>query len=390
MEDREGNKSSIIHLDAVNNNRLGYIDNLKALLIIFVVIMHAACTYSGLGSWMYMEHHSYGKGTFYFFLFYESFSGAYFMSLFFMIAAYFIPKSLEKKGVKKFILDRLYRLGVPTLIFIFIINPIWLKMAYPNVHLIDYYYHGIISFNFLSWTGPMWFAAVLLVFSIVYIPLELLCNLLASRFSFDVTVKDVLILIILITVGCFILRLFFPLGTAVLNIQFSNFSAYIFMFFIGIFAYRKNIFDKIRYPLAIRWFIASFAIGIPLWIIVIYLGVPSMGSLKDMTFTGGWNLPSFLYALWESFFCVAIIIALIGIFKEKFNKQNSIQKYLSENAFCVYVFHPLVLTAITVLFASVDWAPILKFAIVTCIAVPTSFIVSSLIRKVKMLRRLFS
>jgi glucans biosynthesis protein C len=35
----------------LQKNRLAYIDNLKALTIILVIIVHAAVTYSGIGSW---------------------------------------------------------------------------------------------------------------------------------------------------------------------------------------------------------------------------------------------------------------------------------------------------------------------------------------------------
>jgi len=89
----------------MNKPRLAYIDNLKALLIIFVVLVHASCTYSGEGSWYYMEHGDMGRSAFYLLLTSQAITQAYSMSLFFMIAAYFVPRSLEKKGMKKFVAD---------------------------------------------------------------------------------------------------------------------------------------------------------------------------------------------------------------------------------------------------------------------------------------------
>ena len=46
------------------------------------------------------------------------------MSFLFMLAGYFIPLSFDVKGPAKFIKDRLYRLGLPLLIYIAIIDPI--------------------------------------------------------------------------------------------------------------------------------------------------------------------------------------------------------------------------------------------------------------------------
>lgn len=373
----------------IATNRLAYIDNLKALIIILVVIVHVAVTYSGIGSWFYIEHKTLGNAPFYSFLFFETFNQAFFMSMFFLIAAYFIPPSLDKKGAKKFIKDRLFRLGVPTIIFMLIIFPIVLKMARHDINLFEFYKNGIISFSFISWTGPMWFALTLLIFSIIYVPFNSLFIKLANRYSFSITIKNVLALVALITIIAFAIRLVYPIGTSVINLQFCFFAAYIFMFCMGIIVSRKNIIENISYSTALKWLIAAFVIGIPLWILVVYFGV-NKNAFQYWAITGGWNFPAFGYALWESFFCVAVIIGLIGVFKKWFNTQNSLQKFLSTNAFGVYVFHPLIVVSVSVLFKNVDIQPGLKFFVVVLITVPFSFIFSSLVRRIGIMQKMFS
>ena len=377
--------------------RLAYIDNLKALLIIFVIIIHVAVTYSGIGSWFYIEHKRWfytehktlDNISYYFFLFIELFNQAYFMSLFFMIAAYFIPLSLDKKGVKKFIIDRLFRLGIPTLIFIFLLFPTVAKIARPNIDILEFYKDKIISFSFVSRTGPMWFTLTLLIFSIIYIPIKHWLDKLAERFSFAINTKSVLGISSLIAIAAFSIRLIYPIGTSVMNLQFCFFAAYIFMFLIGIIAYRKNIFESISYQMAKKWFTAAFVFGIPLWILVIYFGT-NRSSFQNSAILGGWNLPAFAYAFWESFFCVTIIIGLIGIFRTKFNTQNSLQKFLSANAFGAYVFHPIIVVTTSVLLKNVDIPLILKFTLVATITVPITFVLTSLIRRIQILQKLFS
>ena len=39
----------------VKKERLLYIDNIRLLVIVFVVVQHLAVTYSGMGSWYYKE-----------------------------------------------------------------------------------------------------------------------------------------------------------------------------------------------------------------------------------------------------------------------------------------------------------------------------------------------
>lgn len=368
------------------NPRLAYLDNLKALLIIFVVTVHAAITYSGINSWYYEEPHSLGDASYYFFLFYETINQAYFMSLFFMISAYFVPRSLEKKGVKNFITDKLYRLGIPLLIFVFLIHPVCLKMVYPRINLTKCFFRG----DFFSWTGPLWFVLALLVFTLLYVSIKKWLDPLVNKYSFDVNIKNALILVLLITFAAFTIRLVFPMGTSVMNMQLCFFSAYVFMFLIGIIAYQKNIFTKIDYTTAKKWLLAAFVVGIPLWIVIIYFGVTRSIPISDWAISGGWNFMSFAFSFWESFFCVAIIIALIGIFKARFNTQNNLQKMLSDNAFGVYVFHTPILIVISLLLKNIGEPSILKFAIVACLAVIASFLFSHFIRKISLVRKIFS
>jgi glucans biosynthesis protein C len=368
---------------------LAYVDNLKALTIILVVIIHVTVTYSGIGGWFYIEHKVLDSASFYFFLFINLLPLAYLMPLFFLIAAYFIPSSLDKKGAKKFIKDRLFRLGIPTLIFMFLIFPVVVKIAHPNINLIEFYQKGITSFNFLSWTGPMWFALILLIFSITYVPFNQLFIKLANKYSCTINIKNVLGLITVITISAFVIRLYYPIGTSVINLQFCFFAADTLMFLMGTIAYRENIFENLSYQTAKKWLIAAFVFGIPLWVLVTYFGFSKNG-LQYSAMTGGWNFSAFGYALWESFFCVAIIIGLIGIFKKKFNTQNALQKFLSDNAFGVYVFHPLTVVGTSVLLKNVTFYPVLKFIVVVLITVPASFMFAALIRKVRIFHKLFS
>jgi surface polysaccharide O-acyltransferase-like enzyme len=367
-------------------NRLYYFDNLKALMIILVVMLHAAVTYSGLGGWYYKENESVDMGSTMFFAFFQTFTQAYFMSMFFMISGYFTRRSLERKGAALFLRGRLFRLGVPLLIYIFILHPISVKLAHPDIDLLDYYREGIVQLHFFSWTGPLWFVEALLIFNIIYL---LIRSIPARRamISFELNTKSIILLILLITAMAFSARLVYPIGSDVLNLQFGFFAAYIVMFFTGIAAYKHGVFEKLDYKTGIRWLIISLAIGMPLWLLIIFFGGPLEGNLD---IEGGMNWPAFFYALWESFFCVTFIVALTGIFKHRYNTQNRLQQFLSDHAFGVFVFHAPVLIGISMLMKDVVLYPILKFAVVSFLAITASFLVSWLVRQLKPLRMIFS
>ncbi|MFX4262314.1 acyltransferase family protein [Pelotomaculum propionicicum] len=371
----------------VRGSRLSYIDNLRALMIIFVVMLHTAVTYSGFGSWYYVENKSVDFVSTLFFGFFQSFTQAYFMSLLFLIAGYFAAGNLDAKGTGCFVAGRLFRLGIPVLIYIFLINPVCVMISHPEVNIADYYIQGILSFDFISWTGPLWFALALLIFTLVYVLTRKISNSINFYCKFEINIKNVLLLVFFITIAAFAIRTVFPIGTDVINLQFSFFSAYVIMFAVGIMSYRYGIIDRIDYNTGKRWFAASFVIGLPFWIFLMLFGGPAEGIFL---INGGLNWQAFAYALWESFYCVTIIIGLIGIFKYRYNTQNSFQKFLSDNAFGVFVFHAPILIGISILFNQLALYPVLKFIFISIIAVSASFIFSYSIRRIGFLRKIFS
>jgi len=355
-------------------------------MIILVVGVHTGVTYSGLGSWYYVENQQADMGSTIFFALFQTFTQAYFMSLLFMISGYFSRKSLERKSPRQFLAGRFYRLGIPLLIYIFILHPLNVKMINPDLDILLYYRHGFIDLDFFSWTGPMWFVEGLLIFNIIYVLLRKI-PLTKKELSIAPTSNNIIILILFITAFAFITRLFFPVGTAVENLQLCFFPAYIVLFFIGIAAHKQDLFNKIDYRTGTRWLIISLTLGIPAWLLIIIFGGPLKGIMK---IEGGMNWPAFFYAFWESFFCVTFIIALTGIFLHRFNKQNKFQHFLSDNAFGVYVFHASVLIGISTLLKGMAMPPVIKFFLVFALAITASYLLAWLIRKIRPLRKVFS
>jgi glucan biosynthesis protein C len=74
-------------------SRLFFIGNIRWLMIILVVMVHAAVTYSSMGSWYYTEPAKLDIFSLAFFGIFQSFTQAYSMGLLFLIAGYFMPGS---------------------------------------------------------------------------------------------------------------------------------------------------------------------------------------------------------------------------------------------------------------------------------------------------------
>lgn len=92
-------------------------------MIVLVISHHAAVTYSHVGGWYYMDPGKPSLVTGLLLATFETFNQAYFMGFLFLIAGYFVPRAYDSKGPRRFLRDRVLRLGVPSLLFMLVIHP---------------------------------------------------------------------------------------------------------------------------------------------------------------------------------------------------------------------------------------------------------------------------
>jgi len=91
------------------SGRILFIDNIRILLIVLIVLHHVAVAYGGSGGWPLKEAPSDAISPIILFLF-NAINQSYVLSFFFLLAGYFIPRSYDKKGPIRFLTDRLIRL----------------------------------------------------------------------------------------------------------------------------------------------------------------------------------------------------------------------------------------------------------------------------------------
>lgn len=361
--------------------RLFYIDNLRLLMIVFVVMHHLAVTYSGIGSFYYTENGHLGTLSSLWFYFYLSFQQGYFMGFLFLIAGYFIAGSYDRKGFGKFIGDRLKRLIIPSLIYMAVITPFieFLELGHR--------WTGISLSGFFSGSGVMWFAVALFIFSLIYGLTRLMIKKSAPQSNgkqLSPSFGKAVVLILIISVCAFLIRIVQPIGTNVLNMQLCYFASYIVLFIVGIVAYRNNLFAKINYKAGKKWLIWGITFGLFAWLAIV---VAAIKSGNTTAIDGGLTWQSAAYSVWESFVAVAMSIGLITVFREKFNHQSKLIKAMSDSSFTVYMFHPTIIVAVSLLFSSVAFLPIVKWLLLCIICVPLCFAVAYfVIRRIPLLK----
>jgi len=362
----------------MNQSRLLYIDNLRIFLISLVVLLHLNITYGAPGDWYYNESEAEFPAVLFMAMF-NATNQSFFMGMFFMISAFFIIPSLERKGTGKFIADRLIRLGIPLLVFYFLLNPLTVFIHNWFIRGEDHAFGEYLVNGWARGFGPLWFVEALLIFTFIFLLFRKACS--SIRISFPGTLT-IILFILTTSILQFIIRIWLPVGWSMpfTNFQFPFFVQYIFLFPLGIVAYQNKWFDSILFKTGKQWFITAQ--------ILIFIGFPMLFILGGATetgtdnFMGGMKWQSLSYAVWEQLTGISLIIGLLGLGKKYMNRQGVLAKRLSDSAYGVFVFHTPIVVAISVLFASWAIYPPLKFIVLAPVALTTCFIFAGLLKKI--------
>ncbi|MEV0622762.1 acyltransferase family protein [Nonomuraea sp. NPDC050404] len=341
--------------------RLYAVDNLRILLTALVVAHHVALTYGNIPLWYYSEPAKDPTGIALDVLVVAD--QAFFMGFFFLISGFFTPGSIDRKGPRVFVRDRLVRLGIPLLVYLLLLRPlagIGGVLGRGELSFWEYY--------LISWDpGPMWFVEVLIVFALAYAAWRAVRAPLDER-SAPLRLKWIVLFTLGLAVATFAWRLLVPTNTywPVIGLPTPSFlPQYAAMFVLGCVAFRRGWFETLPERASALGFTVAGA-SVPV------LLVPSLVT------TGA--LSSGLTALWESVFAVSLILAFSAYFRKRHNTQGPRGRFLSEHAFTVFIIHPLVLVGLGHALQWLDTLAIVKFAVMLALALPLCWWLAYLVR----------
>jgi len=99
-------------------------------------------------------------------------------------------------------------------------------------------------------------------------------------------------------------------------------------------------------------------------------------------FMGGPHWQALGYSLWESVLCLSMCIGLIYAFRRYANRQGNLARFLSRSAYAAYLVHEVVIIAFAYAVRDVTLYPLLKWAVVSLVAVTLCFGLGGLMRKI--------
>jgi glucan biosynthesis protein C len=372
-------------------SRLFFVDHLRAALVILVVLHHLAIVYGeGLSFW-YVDPPKTASLVGLVMVVFVLMNQAWFMGAFFLLAGYFVPGSYDRKGPGSFLKERLIRLGIPLLIWIFLLNPIsniglyldpvrWITdpLTWQNYWQMYPEFIGL---------GVAWFLALLLIFSFGYAAWRWLTRNRPADSKHDYAPPSYLgigIFILGLAIITYLVRIVIPIGRTVLDFPtLAYLPQYLSFFIVGTIAYRRDWFRTLTDRMGKIGFVTAVVATLVLF------PIPILGILGGtMRFLGNGSWPSAVYALWDSIFAVGLCLGALTFFRRYFNEQSRLGSFLAQQSYAVYVIHSPIIVFLAYAFYSVlatsgiELGPLLKFIIAAVIIVPICFIAAWAIRKI--------
>ncbi|MBY0573631.1 MAG: acyltransferase family protein [Undibacterium sp.] len=364
--------------------RSDFLDRIRVILTILVILHHTAIMYGADGGW-YLRYKASGLFSGVLLTLFCAVNQSFFMGAFFMLAGYFTPRSFDGKGIQKFVMDRLLRLGVPILVFGFLLGPLSIAMLEipADMTMFSFWWYLIQKATFNI--GPLWFAYALLIFSGVYV----LLRSLLGRTSWEIPASKLrhpmIVLALLVWgIGAFLLRLWVPTGKEFALLQIGYFSSYIVLFFIGCAAAKHRLLEKIEAKLALPWAWISL-----LTIPTLFIYAALAGAFKGAPFElhGGWTLPVVFYAFWEPLVACGIILLLLWRCRMSQNPWNFWSR-LAPLTYAAFIIHTPIVVAFGVLSKPWQQYSLPMFAVVGALSLAASFGIAAILVKLPGARRI--
>jgi glucans biosynthesis protein C len=356
--------------------RLAYLDSLKVLLTALVIAHHAGQPYGPTGGrWPIFEPERAAiLGPFF------SVNAAFFMGLFFLISAYLLPASFDRHGALGVLRDRGVRFGLPIVVFgIGIFGPIG---------YLDYASHGG-SLAFLPYMAQvyigqwrveiaqLWFVAHLLVYFVLYAVWRTLRPTAGSDTRLPAPSNAMILTYTVVLAGVtFLVRTAFPVDRWVNLLPFvpvepAHLPQYASLFAIGLVAARHNWLLRLPTATGLTWLSIGLAAAILRYLPT---GLPFPA--------GGLSAEALLRSTWEAFICVGLVVGLPVLLREHLSGPNWLSRVCAPLAYGAYVVHVLpVVVGLQFALAGMRLDALAKFALVTLVGVPLSFLFAAALRR---------
>lgn len=333
-----------------------------------VIIHHAAQAYGPTGgSWSVKD-----PATSDWFRPFYTVNAAVGLGILFLLAGFFLPRSYERKGPRRFLTERWARIGVPLVFFVLVVNVplVYLASGRPDpLVFVRSLYDGAWQAAYLH----LWFLAHLLLYSAVFVawrsrphPRE------RGRLLPPPSHRAILMFAAALILVTWVLRWWFPVDHwiplfFVMPAEPANMAQYLSLFVLGILAFRNDWFQRIPRETGIVW----LAVGMSAAAIVYAL--QALNLWEVLTATGGFDWRSLIRVSLEILICAGLSVGLTVAFRELFRRPRQFIAAMATASYAAYIVHAFVVVGLQAAILPVNWPAGAKFAVVAFLGLALSF-----------------
>jgi hypothetical protein len=351
--------------------RLVPIDNLKALLVAWVIAGHAILGYTVIGGWPYDEvtEAILPRGLELVLVTVLGPTALFVIGTFFFLSGLMAPRSIARHGAGAFIRQRLLRLGVPWLVFTLFIWPILMWLVYRSAgYSLSLWQVMRTRQPFLD-SGPVWFVQILLYVSVVH---ALLIWIRRERFRPPVPMTLVFA-IVTITVASFLLRLWFPARSQqILDLHAWQWPQCVGLYLVGVVVASQGWAERVPSRTARRCGIAVLAAVAAGVMVTAVLGISDV-KRDSVPFLGGWHWQALSLDVVEATLVVAGSVWLLAWAQRRLTSTAVAVSQVARSAYAAYLLQVPVLLGLEIAARSLDWPAVAKAVLVAAFAVAGSF-----------------
>ena len=337
------------------NHRIHWMDNLRTIIILLVVLYHVGGVYesAGLWGWFWIVD---DPDTIIWVGIVGIVLDIMVMPTIFFISGYLAPASLKQKTGREFVKGKIKRLIIPWVIAVFTLIPLY-KVIFlysrnlPQEHWTTYFH--MTNPNSQNW---LWFLPVLFIFNILYFLLSKV-NLKIPNISLKGAVLGTFLIgfVYSFSIGGI---LGFRSWTLTPLIDFENerLLVYFLTFLLGSLCFRQNVFAE-KPKSKTLYNVVNSTSWIPITVHI-------FARLFPFFYPEGFSItPLYRLIWWLSFdlSLLCLMYLMIGSFWRYVDKTGRIWSELNHNSYGVYIIHVIVIGVFGTLLLNLSLPALVKY-----------------------------